>query len=173
MFTNKIKPSKNPRSSNNFGHWMYILIASKEFIHCPQSIYSRPDSFMFRHYKLFLMNLSGSEKLLLVQKKEEIRTLTQEIIEIINKESTTNQDFVDVEKKFLQILSIIHVISSYQKPNRDLQVLMKEVLDIFSFHLQNKNTVMMKSQIATLCVVVNSIQFSFSSWPFLFKAKLP
>lgn len=119
------------------------------------------------------MNITEGERLLLIQKKEEIRTITQEIIEIVNKESTTRQDITEVKKKFLHVLSLLHILASYGSPNRDLQSLMMNIIQIIGMELRVANSIVLKANIEITCIVVNSITFSFSPWPTLIKLSIP
>jgi len=117
------------------------------------------------------MQISEAERILLIQKKEEIRVVTQELLEISTKPSYTIQDIAEIKKKLVHILSLLHIISSYGSPNRDLHNLMRLAVEIDGFL-----TVMPAAtnlRIDVFCMVANSITFSYSWWPSIFRAGIP
>jgi hypothetical protein len=118
------------------------------------------------------MQISESERILLIQKKEDIHKLSQEILDITGKKQTTTQDVIDVKKKMVQILSLLHIISSYSSPNRDLNALMKLVIRIFTFQAQSKDQIVLPQMIELFCTIANSVEFSYGWFPTIFKAQI-
>jgi len=117
------------------------------------------------------MQISETERLLLIQKKEEIRVVTQELLEISIKTSYSIQDISEIKKKLAHILSLLHIISSYGNPNRDLHNLMRLAVEI-----DGLLTIMPAAtnlRIDVFCMVANSVTFSYSRWPSIFKAEIP
>ncbi len=100
----------------------------------------------------FRVVLTETERLLLVGKKDEIRKLTEEILDL----STCPKDSeTEIKKKITGILSLISVIASYSKPkNCDLNEirLMANLLD----------SVPMQFLLEIFCNTVNSIRFDFT-----------
>ena len=119
------------------------------------------------------MDITENERLLLIQKKEEIRILTQEILDLVDKEVLSHQDITDVKKKLVHILSLLHILASYGSPNRDLHSIMMFVVQIIGLELEPEMVIILKAHLEIVCIVVNSINFSYSPWPSLFKAAIP
>jgi hypothetical protein len=117
------------------------------------------------------MHLSENEQLLILQKKEEIRIVTLEILELVNKEIKTQEDSLPIKKKFLHILSLLHILASYGKPNLNLEIFRERVIDIFDNYLSHP-PYHNKFQIEYLCIIVNSIDYSYGHWPSFFKATI-
>jgi len=98
------------------------------------------------------MELSETERLMLVQKKEKIFQITSALLTGTNSKS-------EKISKMNEILSLLSTIESYAKPDRDLF--------IFQDHV-NKVTALMETGVDTrllisiFCTGVNSIKFDFT-----------
>jgi hypothetical protein len=120
------------------------------------------------------MQTTESERLVLIQKKEEICQLSLEILDIIHQEKTTGQDVIDVKKKMIKILSILHILASYGWPSRDLDELMKLVVRFYSFQSKARDDIVLGIPIGELfCLTVNSIEFSYGWFPAIIKSPIP
>jgi len=117
------------------------------------------------------MQITEAERTLLIQKKEEIRIVTQELLEISSKNVLSLQDIAEIKKKLAHILSLLHIISSYATPNRDLHNLMMLAVEIDGLLLMLPEST--RGRIDIFCLVANSVTFSFSRWPSIFKAEFP
>jgi hypothetical protein len=117
------------------------------------------------------MQISEAERTQLILKKEEIRSVTQELLEISTKETFSRQDITDIKKKIAHTLSLLHIISSYSTPNRDLHNLMMLAVEIDGFLITVPEAT--RFRIDIFCMVANSVTFSYSRWPALFKASIP
>jgi hypothetical protein len=98
------------------------------------------------------MQLSETERLLLVGKKEEIRKLTEELLDLT---ARPDKNKVEIKKKITSILALISTIASYSKPkncNLDRITAMANMLN----HL---NTDFL---LEVFCNTVNSIRFDFA-----------
>jgi len=118
------------------------------------------------------MQVSESERLLLVQKKEEICKISQEILAITGKEQTNRHDVIEVKQKMIQILSNLHIIASYSSPNRDLDAIMRVYLQITAFQIQTGDQLLLPGLIEFFVTVSNSVEFSYSWFPTIFKAQV-
>jgi len=120
------------------------------------------------------MQTTESERLVLIQKKEEICQLSLEILDIIHQEKTTGQDVTDVKKKMIKILSILHILASYGSPSRDLDELMKLVVRFYSFQSKARDDIVLGIPLGELfCLTVNSIEFSYGWFPTIIKSPIP
>jgi hypothetical protein len=120
------------------------------------------------------MQTTEPERLLLIQKKEEVCQLTLEILDIIHQERTTGQDVTDVKKKMVKTLSLLHILASYGSPSRDLDDLMKLVVRFFAFQSKARDDIVLGIPIGELfCITVNSIEFSYGWFPTIIKSPIP
>jgi hypothetical protein len=120
------------------------------------------------------MQITESERLLLIQKKEEVCQLSLEILDIIHQENTNGDDVIEVKKKMIQILSLLHMLASYGSPSRDLDELMKLVVRFYSFQSKARDDIVLGVPIGELfCITVNSIEFSFGWLPTIIKSPIP
>ena len=105
------------------------------------------------------MELTEKEQLLLVEKKEEIRKLTEEIIELT---SDLKKNEAELKKKVTAILSLISTIASYtNSKNLDMLTLIAFVHHMFhSAELGLNKTA--TTEINLFCNVVNSLTFNFT-----------
>ena len=118
------------------------------------------------------MQISESERLILIQKKEEICKISQEILEITGKEHTSREDVIAVKKKMVQILSSLHIIASYSSPNRNLDAIMRVSLQINSMSVVTNETILLPNYTEFFCTIVNSVEFSYGWFPTIFKAQV-
>jgi len=120
------------------------------------------------------MQTTESERLLLIQKKEEVCQLSLEILDIIHQEKTNGQDVIDVKKKMVKILSLLHILASYGSPSRDLDELMKLVVRFFSVQSKARDDIVLGVPVGELfCLTVNSIEFSYGWFPTIIKSPIP
>jgi hypothetical protein len=120
------------------------------------------------------MQTTEAERLLLIQKKEEVCQLSLEILDILHQEKTNGQDVIDVKKKMVKILSLLHILASYGSPSRDLDELMKLVVRFFAFQSKARDDIVLGVPIGELfCLTVNSIEFSYGWFPVLIKSPIP
>ncbi len=110
------------------------------------------------------MELTEKERLMLVEKKEEIRNLTTQILEIAN----DPRQATEIKKKIASILSNLSIIGSYAKPRRNLTFFTHMADWIFrQINLYDPNTCSPRDwwvsfMIEKFCILVNSIRFEFS-----------
>ncbi|MEM1661626.1 MAG: hypothetical protein QXT47_00745 [Desulfurococcaceae archaeon] len=105
------------------------------------------------------MELSEKERLILVEKKEEIRRLTTEILDLASNPANATE----IKKRFTSILAYLSTIASYSKPiNFDLDRLTGFINLLFYF-MNVKEDMWILSQvfIEAICNVINSIRFDF------------
>ncbi len=89
--------------------------------------YSRSGNIIFySERQAEYMELSETERLMLVKKKEEIAQITDEILDIYTKRGSRKE----VIKKMNHVLSILSTIESYAKPDRNLSPLTRLVIAI-------------------------------------------
>jgi len=120
------------------------------------------------------MQTSESERLLLIEKKEEVCRLSLEILDIIHQERTTGDDVIEVKKRMVQILSLVHMLASYGSPSRDLDELMKLVVRFYQFQSKARDDIVLGVPIGELfCITVNSIEFSYGWFPTIIKSQIP
>jgi hypothetical protein len=120
------------------------------------------------------MQTTESERQLLIQKKEEVCQLSLEILDIIHQEKTTGEDVIEIKKRMVQILSLLHILASYGSPNRDLDEVMKLVVRFYQFQSKARDDIVLGVPIGELfCITVNSIEFSYNWFPTIIKAPVP
>ena len=120
------------------------------------------------------MQTTESERLLLIQKKEEVCQISQEILDIIHQETTNGDDVIEVKKKMVQILSLLHMLASYGSPSRDLNELTKLVVRFYQFQSKARDDIVLGVPLGELfCITVNSIEFSYGWFPTIIKAPIP
>jgi hypothetical protein len=130
--------------------------------------------FSFGKLQNIFMQTTESERQVLIQKKEEVCQLSLEILDIIHQEKTTGEDVIEVKKRMVQVLSLLHILASYGSPSRDLDEVMKLVLRFYQFQSKARDDIVLGVPIGELfCITVNSIEFSFSWFPTLIKAQIP
>lgn len=120
------------------------------------------------------MQTTESERLLVIEKKEEVCRLSLEILDIIHQDKTNGDDLLKVKKKMVQVLSLLHVLASYGSPNRDLDAIMRLVLRFFSVQGKDKDAFIQGVAIGELfCITVNSIEFTTGWIPPIIRAQVP
>jgi len=116
--------------------------------------------------------MNDNERILLIQKREEIRVITQDILDLIEKDDITKQDCLEIKKKFVQILSLISILKTYMKTNLiieregDQDGLGAILSRIFSLLVEiqkgNKNEkFMLMLQIETICCIINRAEYKY------------
>jgi hypothetical protein len=98
------------------------------------------------------MELSENERLMLVKKKEEIFKISDQLL-------TGKLSASEKISKMNEILSLLSTIEGYAKPDRDLSVLPRIVLEDI---LCLKSGMDAELKIALFCTIVNSIKFDFT-----------
>ncbi len=98
------------------------------------------------------MELTENERLMLVGMKEEIRKLTEELLDL---SASPKRNRVEITKKITGILSLLSTISSYSKPkNYDLKT-----MALMANSLSTKSSQLL---FEIFCNSVNSINFDFT-----------
>jgi len=116
------------------------------------------------------MELTEKERLMLVEKKEEIRKLTTEILDIMDDPKKQSE----VKKKITSILSLLSTIASYSNSknyNLDAFTQMANVIFTFGIGRHGELRPLTVFEIETFCNYVNSIQFEFTRKDF--KIRIP
>ena len=116
-----------------------------------------------RKFRCRKMELTEKERLMLVEKKEEIRKLTLEILDIAN----DPRQATEIKKKIASILSILSTIGSYAKPKEDLTFFTRMAdLIFYEMSLLDPDTCSPEDwiyeRIEEFCIYVNSVQFEFT-----------
>jgi hypothetical protein len=120
------------------------------------------------------MQTTEPERLLLIEKKEEVCRLSLEILDIIHQETTTGEDVIEVKKRMVQILSLLHILAGYGSPGRDLDALMRLALRFYSLQGRARDDFVSGIPVAELfCITANSIGFSYGWLPTIIKAQVP
>jgi len=113
---------------------------------------------------MFTMELTEKERLMLVEKKEEIRKLTVEILDMLN-DSEKEIDIKEIKKRITSILSLLSTIASYSKSkNYDLDRLTDAANVIFATFDLDKRVI--PPIIEVFCNYVNSVRFDFTKREF-------
>jgi len=103
------------------------------------------------------MELTENERLMFVQKKEEILKLTQEILDIKDAPKQALET-----KKMTNILSLISTIASYADSNYDL-IALWNATNLLFLQMNRRGSWMISSMsIEVWCNTVNSIRFNFA-----------
>ena len=107
------------------------------------------------------MELTEKERLMLVQKKEEILKLTKEILDIIKQRDP--EQAVEVKKRMTNILSLISTIGSYAKSKYDSRHLWTSTNLIFlQMDDRGNHWGLTSPWIEVFCNTVNLIEFDFT-----------
>ena len=110
------------------------------------------------------MQLTEKERLLLVTKKEEIRKLTEDIIEL---SVDVRHNSTELKKRVTSVLSLISTISSYSSRSLDMRpwvALAEFVFNSIEKHPELPRVAM--TELDIFCNVANSITFSFAKRDF-------
>lgn len=103
------------------------------------------------------MELTEKERLLLIEKKDEIRKVTEEILECYDDPSRWGE----INKKLNHILSLLSTLGSFSKSDRDLDKFTRAALFICSFG-GRYGYQPFRVHIEAFCVAANSVQFEFT-----------
>ena len=105
------------------------------------------------------MELTEKERLILVQKKEDILKLTKEILDIMK----DPEQALEVKKKMTSILSLISTVGSYAKSKYDTRNLWTSTNMIFAqMNVLGDQWTAMSPFIEMFCNTVNLIEFNFT-----------
>ena len=105
-----------------------------------------------------IMELSENERLMLVQKKEEIGKLTREILDIYQ----DPKERIELTKKMYKILELLSIISSYSKSNYNLGSFREAVIFITGSYGELLDPSLLRVQIEIFCAAANSVEFKFT-----------
>jgi len=106
------------------------------------------------------MELTEKERLMLVEKKEEILKLTKEILDVMK----DPKQALEVKKKMTSILSIISTIASYSdSKNYNLDVLEQlTTMTFLQMDLMGEYWISLSPWIEKFCNIVNNTRFNFT-----------
>jgi hypothetical protein len=108
------------------------------------------------------MQLTEKERLLVVEKKEEIRKLSEEIIDL-------STDFVknekELKKRTTAILSLLSTIASFTSKKIEMRPFIALVTQIF-YSAEKGLTPVASIEIELFCNVINSMIFDFTKRDF-------
>lgn len=120
------------------------------------------------------MQITESERLLVLEKKDEVCRLSLEILDIIHQQKTDSDDIFEVKKRMIQILSLLNSLASYGFPGRDLDAVMKLVLRFFSMQGREKDDYLQGIPLCELfCITVNAIDFTPGWIPPIIRSPVP
>lgn len=112
------------------------------------------------------MELTEKERLMLGEKKEEIRKLTTEILDMASSVRTKPENALEIKKKFTSILSHLNYIASYSdSKNYDLDQFTRSINMLFVMMDREKLTnrwSLSPLAIGTMCNLANSVRFNFT-----------
>jgi hypothetical protein len=104
------------------------------------------------------VELSERERLMLVEKKEEIRKLTIEILDM----ASNPENELEIKKKLISIISLLSTIASYSSSkNVDLDAYTKFIQLIFSC-MSEKLWFLSEMLIEIACNYANAVRFDFT-----------
>ncbi|MEM3797242.1 MAG: hypothetical protein QXE05_01420 [Nitrososphaeria archaeon] len=108
------------------------------------------------------MELTEKERLMLVEKKDEIRRLTTEILEM----ASNPKNELEIKKKFTSILSHLNTIASYSDSKNINLDNFTDVINILfgtmSIEKDSKMWIQSPILIEIICNYANSIRFNFT-----------
>jgi hypothetical protein len=107
------------------------------------------------------LELTEKERLMLVEKKEEIRKLTTEILDLASK----SENALEIKKKFTSIISYLNIIASYSDAkNYDLDEYTEGITQLFDMMILEKHEPwrVCPIYIEAYCNFANSIRFNFT-----------
>ena len=105
------------------------------------------------------MELTETERLMLVGKKDEIRTLSEELLDLVT-DSKTNE--IEIKKKITGKLSLISTIASYSKSKNYKLDKITDMANMIYRMLSINSDLVAKPMVEVFCNVVNSIRFNFT-----------
>lgn len=104
------------------------------------------------------MEITETERLMLVKKKEEICKVTLEILKI----SSDPKNVVYLKQDMTLILSLLSTIASYSNPkNHDLDAI-EDMVNAITSQLDLENYPLAECMLEVFCNTVNSIKFDFN-----------
>jgi hypothetical protein len=108
------------------------------------------------------MELTEKERLMLTEKKEEIRKLTTEILDLASKP----ENALEIKKKFTSILSHLNTIACYSdSKNYNLDVYTQGINLLFVMMDREKHSkiwISSRLMIQMCCNYANSVRFNFT-----------
>jgi hypothetical protein len=107
------------------------------------------------------MEITETERLMLVKKKEEICGLTLQILEMAH----DRQKILEIKKKFTTIISLLSQIASYSDTKHNLNELTKAITVLFlEMDQENLGKLWIASPITieVACNFVNCVRFDFT-----------
>lgn len=111
------------------------------------------------------MELSERERLILIEKKEEILKLTKEILEIMR----DPKQKLEIEKKITSILSLVSTIASYAKPKGVNLQNLSEATNYLFMSMDASSLYMPTTSIQMFCNTTNGIRFDFTKRDIIIK----
>ena len=121
------------------------------------------------------MEITENERLLLIKKREELCTVTQELSDLLflDNDTRTKQEILEIEKKVLKISCLLQILSTYMISDYDTQQISNKMFRVLNENIHDtrifRNVALMLS---AYCFTINNIHFRFSRWPQVFRAKI-
>ena len=108
------------------------------------------------------MEITEKERLMLVEKKDEIRKISLEMYDIVEDETMELKEKKNrIKKDMISIISILDIIGSYAKVKDDnLQRFQR--MSLYIFYIMDGLEYISKPAIEIFCNAVNGITFDFS-----------
>ena len=120
-----------------------------------------PSKLYLKTNNKFSMELTEKERLMLVEKKQEIRKLTEDIFDLV---ADVEKNGVEIKKKVNGILSLFSVIASYTNSKNNLTLPLIQFAT-WIFHLIDETPSMHRvitTDLEFFCNTVNSVTFNFT-----------
>jgi hypothetical protein len=111
----------------------------------------------------FNMELSEKERQMLVEKKAEIRKLTDDIVEL---SEDLKKNRIEIKKRISGILSSISVIASFTSSKKIDMIAFAQFSEILFWHLDKyslKYPYPITTDLDIFCNIANSIRFDFTT----------
>jgi hypothetical protein len=106
------------------------------------------------------LELADKERLLLVERKDELRKLSEEIIELTN---DIEANKITIKKNIQGVLSLVSTLASYTNSKLDIQAFVGMVTCINHFlDMDMCLEKSLKTMLGIFCSTANTITFSFS-----------
>jgi len=121
------------------------------------------------------MEITENERLLLIKKREELCTVTQELSDLLflDNEMRTKREILEIEKKVLKISSLLQILSTYLISDYDTQNISDKMFRALNENIHDKRTFQNVALIlSAYCFTINKIDFRYSRWPRIFRAKI-
>jgi len=103
------------------------------------------------------MEITETERLMLVKKQEEICELTCKILELKN----DSKNSTEIKKDMTRILSLLNQIASYTNSKNYNSDILTDLVDVISMHLDREYLVA-GVYLELFCNAVNTIRFDFT-----------